>query len=158
MRVLTQTMMDPLERLVAVDAIRTLKARYFRFVDTKAWDDLEALFTPEARFAFPEARAESFSLQEFTALMRTHYDRCVTVHHGHTPEIDVLGPDRASGVWAMQDARYFPLDDPGAPGSEIFGAGHYHETYERHDGAWRISALKLTRLRLDTRAQPRSFA
>ena len=25
----------------------------------------------------------------------------VTVHHGHMPEIALLGPDRATGIWAM---------------------------------------------------------
>lgn len=150
--------MEPLERLVAVDAIKSLKARYLRFVDTKAWDDLAGLFAPGARFEFPEARQEPFTLDEFIALMRTYYDRCVTVHHGHTPEIDVLGPDRATGIWPMQDQRYFPIDDAAAPASELIGAGHYHEAYERHDGAWRISSLRLTRLRLDSRAQPRSIA
>lgn len=25
------------------------------------------------------------------------------------------------------------------------GAGHYHETYERHDGTWRTKTLHLTR-------------
>jgi len=37
--------LGPLERLVAIEEIKTLKARYFRFVDTKQWDDLRACFT-----------------------------------------------------------------------------------------------------------------
>jgi hypothetical protein len=31
----------------------------------------------------------------------------------------------------------------------MHGYGHYHETYEKTDGRWRISSLKLTRLRVD---------
>jgi hypothetical protein len=30
-------------------------------------------------------------------------------------------------------------------GRELHGAGHYHETYEKQDGSWRINGLHLTR-------------
>jgi hypothetical protein len=36
-----------------------------------------------------------------------------------------------------------------ADGSELHGYGHYHETYEKVDGTWRIKTLTLTRLRQD---------
>ena len=35
----------------------------------------------------------------------------------------------------------------------LTGYGHYHETYERIGGEWKIKTLLLTRLRMD-RAQP----
>jgi hypothetical protein len=36
-----------------------------------------------------------------------------------------------------------------APGVNLRGYGHYHETYEKIDGQWRITRSKLTRLRED---------
>ncbi|BBY38364.1 hypothetical protein MMAN_24980 [Mycobacterium mantenii] len=30
-------------------------------------------------------------------------------------------------------------------GRELYGAGHYHETYQKSDGRWRIKSLHLTR-------------
>jgi hypothetical protein len=36
-----------------------------------------------------------------------------------------------------------------APGVSLRGYGHYHETYEKIDGQWRITSSKLTRLRED---------
>ncbi len=36
-----------------------------------------------------------------------------------------------------------------APGVTLRGYGHYHETYEKIDGQWRIKSSKLTRLRED---------
>ncbi|MFL6084784.1 MAG: nuclear transport factor 2 family protein, partial [Mycobacterium sp.] len=36
-----------------------------------------------------------------------------------------------------------------APGVNLRGYGHYHETYEKIDGQWRITSSKLTRLRED---------
>ena len=46
----------------------------------------------------------------------------------------------------------FEGDGPGTPdggGQVLQGWGHYHETYERSDGQWRIKTLRLTRLRVD---------
>lgn len=37
----------------------------------------------------------------------------------------------------------------GAPFREMRGYGHYHETYRRIDGEWRIATLRLTRLAVD---------
>ena len=141
--------MTEIERVDAIEQIRLLKARYFRFVDTKAWDAFEALFTPDARLSIAEARPEPFTPRELTDLLRAHYGRCVTVHHGYMPEIEVEEPDRAAGIWAMDDQRYFTADDPSAPFASAVGSGHYHETYVRTAAGWRIASLRLTRLRLE---------
>ena len=67
----------------------------------------------------------------------------MTVHQCHTPEIDVTSPSTATGIWAMEDMLRYP------DGTELHGYGHYHETYEKQDGKWRIKLSKLTRLRAD---------
>ena len=36
--------MDRLERLEAIEAIRNVKARYFRLIDTKQWEELRGVF------------------------------------------------------------------------------------------------------------------
>jgi hypothetical protein len=59
------------------------------------------------------------------------------------PEIELTSATTAKGIWAMQDLLRWP------DGRELSGYGHYHETYQRVDGAWRIKTLKLTRLRMD---------
>ncbi len=141
--------MTIIERLDAIEQIKSLKARYFRFVDTKQWDAFEVLFTPDASLEITEARPEPFTPRELTELLRAHYRHCVTVHHGHMPEIDFDGPDAARGIWAMEDQRFFTPDDPSAPFASAVGAGHYRETYRRTLDGWRIASLHLTRLRLD---------
>jgi hypothetical protein len=70
----------------------------------------------------------------------------VTVHHGHMPEIEITSPTTATGIWAMEDHLRFP---PGARLRELHGYGHYHETYVKLEGEWRIQSTKLVRLRLD---------
>jgi hypothetical protein len=62
------------------------------------------------------------------------------------PLLTESDPTPAKGIWAMQDLLRWP------DGRELHGYGHYHETYERIDGAWRIKTLKLTRLRTDVTA------
>ena len=46
-------------------------------------------------------------------------------------------------MWALQDLLIWPN------GSRLLGFGHYHETYEKVDGEWRIASSKLTRLHMD---------
>ena len=83
---------------------------------------------------------------EFMAFLQPMLDEVTTVHHGHTPEIEVTSPTTAVGIWAMQDLLSWP------DGSTLHGYGHYHETYEKSGGEWRIKTSKLTRLRMDLSA------
>jgi hypothetical protein len=62
------------------------------------------------------------------------------------PDITMTSPDTATGVWAMLDYLTFPGD---GPPRGFTGYGHYHEEYQRQDGAWLIRRLVLTRLRID---------
>jgi hypothetical protein len=130
-----------------IEAIKQLKARYFRLLDTKDWAGLEALFTPEVRV---DTEASGGGVTEgaatFIASVSQSLDQTVTVHHGHMPEIDLTSPTTATGIWAMEDWLRFPA---GGPFGEIHGFGHYPETYVKSDGAWRIASMRLTRLRLD---------
>jgi hypothetical protein len=66
-----------------------------------------------------------------------------TVHHGHMPEIELTSPTTATGVWALHDIVIWP------DGTRLDGYGHYHETYEKRDGEWRIKTSTLTRLHTD---------
>jgi hypothetical protein len=61
----------------------------------------------------------------------------------HAPEIELTSETTARGVWALEDVVRF------GPGVNLRGYGHYHETYEKIDGQWRIKSSKLTRLRVD---------
>ena len=61
------------------------------------------------------------------------------MHHCHTPEITLTSSVTATGIWAMEDWIIF------GNGTELHGAGHYHETYQKQDGSWQIKTLHLTR-------------
>jgi hypothetical protein len=127
--------------------IHMLKARYFRFVDTKDWVALAEVFTPDATLFFPEAQTEPSDLRSGISLIAQALEGSVSIHHGHMPEIEILSPSSARGIWAMEDRIFWPSDKPSSLGLEyIHGYGHYHEDYARPHDRWLIRTLKVTRL------------
>ncbi|MFC3499607.1 nuclear transport factor 2 family protein [Micromonospora sp. NPDC049366] len=134
-----------LDALEAVESIKKLKARYFRFVDEKKHDELAALFTPDAHLVTDGITWKS--PQEFAYTIRDLTGAAPSVHHGHMPEIEITGPDTASGIWAMEDLLTFPVG-PNAPEGHN-GYGQYRETYKKVDGEWLIDSVLLTRFRMD---------
>jgi 3-phenylpropionate/cinnamic acid dioxygenase small subunit len=134
---------DPLE------SIRQLKARYFRLMDTKRWDEWADVFTEHALLRYGPGEDEHWVGRDaIVAGASGALGDGVTVHHGHMPELRLVGADEATGIWAM-------ADDVSLPGLRLHGAGHYHETYRRgDDGEWRIASSELVRLRADLSPDP----
>ena len=129
--------------LEEIEAIKRLKARYFRLMDTKQWDEWGDVFTEDAHLAASPDPNETFHgradiVKRVSAVLRD----ARTVHHGHMPEIELTGPDTATGIWAMYDFVELPQ-------LVLHGWGHYHEEYAKQGGAWHIRRSRLTRLRLD---------
>jgi hypothetical protein len=161
------------ERLIAIEEIRQLKARYFRTLDSKDWDGYQAVYAPDAvldcRHAMyvrnketGEAIANGKVVPESEAVVEarlTHGAAAIraevegvlrgitTVHHGHMPEIEITSPTTARGIWAMEDLL---RGGPETYVKMVHGFGHYTETYERIDGNWHIKSTILTRLRIDS--------
>jgi hypothetical protein len=133
-----------LRRLLDIEEIKQLKARYFRGLDLKEWDTWGHVFTEDIH---TEADGFPFDGRDnFIDAMRQILDGVRTVHHGFMPEITITGPNEATGIWAMRDYLIFPgAGDPVG----FIGYGHYQETYVRQDGAWRIRHLVLTRIGID---------
>lgn len=145
-------MMTPAERWEELETLYRLKALYFRLYDTRDWEGWLALFLPDATLT------ADFHLHDEPAVRQPLHlegrdairnyilavgDSRRTVHHGHTPEIDLLSPEEAAGIWAMEDIIDYP-------GTHLHGHGHYHERYRKRDGRWRFASIHLKRLRLVT--------
>ncbi len=135
--------------LAEIEAIKQLKARYFRTMDSKDWSGMRAQFCDDIEM---DSRDSGGGVlrggDECIAFLQEAIGDVLTVHHGHTPEIELTSAATARGIWAMEDMLRWP------DGSELHGFGHYHETYEKVDGTWRIKSLKLTRLRMDFSGAP----
>ena len=132
-----------------VEAIRQLKARYFRTMDTKDWAGMRQVFAADVVMDTSSSGGGVITgADEFMAFLEPTLQDVVTVHHGHMPEIELTSPTTATGIWSMEDMLRWP------DGSEMHGYGHYLETYEKVDGEWRIATSTLTRLRTDFTAAP----
>jgi ketosteroid isomerase-like protein len=127
-----------------VEAIRQLKARYFRTMDTKDWDGLAAVFAADVVIDMTgEGAGVTLGVAEYMPFLRQHIEAVTTVHHGHMPEIQLTSPTTATGIWAMEDELWWP---PDSPIHHMHGYGHYHETYEKTADGWRIKSMTLSRL------------
>lgn len=140
--------LSPAEAWLEIEAIKQLKARYFRLMDTKQWLPFSQVFTDDVVIdVLHDKHVAGDAIEgraEVVDFIRKAVGKATTVHHGHMPEIDLLSPTEAKGIWAMFDYVEFK------PSRGIRGYGHYHEEYRKEDGRWHISKLKLTRLRLDS--------
>jgi hypothetical protein len=127
-----------------VEAIKQLKARYFRTLDLKDWSGMRQVFTDDV---VTDTSASGGGVitgaDEFVAFLGQTLEDAVTVHHGHMPEIELTSPSTATGIWALQDLIVWP------GGLRLLGFGHYHETYVKTGETWRIASLTLTRLHLE---------
>lgn len=129
-----------------IEAIKQLKARYCRYLDTKEWGSWRGLFADHFSSEIAGAGGrQTIGADEFVAYTRGTLGRPaqVTVHQVHAPEITLTSATTARGVWALSDVvRLTPV-------ATLHGHGHYHETYEKTGGQWRITSSTLTRLRED---------
>lgn len=137
-----------------ISALHALKARYFRMMDQKDWDGLRAVFADDLIADFRESTGGWDENQlihgadPYIAMLAPMLAGVTTVHHGHMPEIILTSDTQATGIWAMED-KLWVGEGSDLPFRWLHGYGHYHEEYRKHGGQWRISKIRLTRLRVD---------
>ncbi len=143
-RTVTLIAMDDTVTLLEIEAIKQLKARYCRLLDTKDWQAWRDLFSDDFLSDTSQAGGKVIrGADEFVAFTRKGLRNQATVHQVHAPEIELTSPTTARGVWALEDVVRF------GPGVNLRGYGHYTETYEKVDGQWLFTSSTLTRLRED---------
>lgn len=135
-----------------VEQIQQLKARYFRLMDQKRWDEWRDVFTDDVTAVYHGVPGShrSDGLTQLTCNGRADLvgtvsgflSKGISVHHGHMPEIEVTSPTTARGIWAMVDYLRMPQ-------FILKGYGHYEEDYVKENGKWKIKTILLTRLHCD---------
>lgn len=139
------------QRLADREAIRTLRARYCRYIDTKQWTRLRTLFADDARFDGFASAPSGAGPDAFVAGVSARLGDAISVHQCSLPDIAFGDDDHARGVWSMSDWLEWPAPGrvPGVPEARgMLGFGHYEEAYRRDASVWKFAFLRLTRLRV----------
>lgn len=133
-----------LDRLVAIEDIQQLKARFMRCVDTKNLPCLrDEVFAPGAEIDFKGGDYQ-FRAVGWTEIEKFYQGAFSTkkfgMHNAHTPEISVEG-DTARGTWYLHDI-FVNLEE----GWTLEGSALYDDSYAKIDGQWRIMYTTYERL------------
>lgn len=122
--------------LLEVHAIERLKYRYMRCLDQKLWDEMEGCFAEDATASYGGGAYSFEGREAIMGFLRSSMDSTsfLSSHRVHHPEIDLTGPDEATGVWAMEDVVVEV-----AAGVTIRGAAFYTDRYVKAGGDWRIA-------------------
>ena len=116
-------------------AIEELKYRYVRLIDTKAWDELETLFTPDATATYSDGKYSFEGRDAIMAFLRESMasTNMLTSHKVHQPEIAIDG-NTATATWALEDVVVH-LDY----NMRISGVAFYTDRYVKVGDEWKIA-------------------
>ncbi len=129
--------------LEAIEKIRQLKARYFRFLDTADIAGLKSVFCEDAEIAY---KSPSYDIcfegwPELEGFFRQAFSpKKYGVHNGHHPEIEVTG-DTATGLWYLQDIFINEDEKQFWQGSAL-----YEDRYVKQGDKWLIQYSGYERL------------
>ena len=122
--------------LEAIELIKQLKARYFRFLDTGSFDELVAVFSENVTAHFQGGYYE-FKLEGRDALIDFYRGAFTSekfgTHNVHHPEISVNG-DQAQAIWYLQDT-FYNLEEMRV----TQGTAFYRDRYDKNNGEWLIT-------------------
>jgi hypothetical protein len=151
--------MKEIERACATQEIMQLKARYFRGVDTCDGDLVRGMLAEDCVLDYVGCCTDPKSGKDFmpdmNVVMRGRDSwrsdgmsslGIVSVHQGHNFEVEFIDDATAKVVWSMTDRLWFPR---GWEYSLMTGHGHYHETYQKVGGAWKLKTTHITRIRVE---------
>ena len=128
-----------IEKLMALEEIKRLKAQRDRAADTKDWALYESLHAPD-HVSENGDYGRMTSAAEMIAFTRKSMENLITMHHSHTPEIEFDTPTSARCVWAMEGMSFWKL---GKEDHWFQAFGHYFETCEKREGRWVFTSRSL---------------
>lgn len=126
-----------IQSLEDLEAIKRLKHRYLRALDTKAWDELAATLTEDATTEYADGELRFQGRDAIVAFLKAtplaQPEGFVGVHHGVQPEIDLTGPRSARGIWALYNYLIHKRAEQG-----LRLCAFYHDEYVKQEDGWRI--------------------
>lgn len=141
--------MDATAQLIEIEAIKQLKARYQRAVDTKDWELMRSVLAPDAKSVYSDGKYSFEGRDAIVEFLSDGLDNPAiqSMHHAHTPEIEVTSETSAKGVWYLEDFVLTTLPSDGAPhGTVMHGTGIYSDDYVKIGGQWLIASTGYERI------------
>lgn len=126
-----------------IEAIKRLKYKYLRCLDTKAWGELAECFVEDATSAYDagqytfEGRDAIIGFLEKALGLATR----ITMHQVHHPEIELRGDDLATGRWYLEDCVIDIKTN-----TTIRGTAFYHDEYVKVGGEWKLKSTGYERV------------
>ncbi|QDX82005.1 hypothetical protein B9N43_12555 [Denitratisoma sp. DHT3] len=120
-----------------IEAIRNVKHKYFRCVDTANMAELKELLHPDVRVHFIGGTYE-WTLDgrdEYVETLAKNFNTMtVAQHNGHHPEITVQSETEATGIWYLHDIFWNMKFKACTTGTAL-----YRDKYRKNgEGRWQI--------------------
>ncbi len=133
-----------IQRLEDIEAIKQLKYRYFRSIDTADINTLTTLVTDDFTVDY---KGGTYHWQVtgkdivLNSIANSFHNRALAAHTGHHPEIEILSPTTATGLWYLTDI-FLHLD------TKLLtkGSALYRDTYLKGEDGWKIRTSAYTRI------------
>ena len=152
---------EPVRRLLDLEEIKNLKARYFRLLDAKDWSAWIDVFAADLEFIYADPTIQNVppdaeiladgtarvGREQLVAFVSEAMRSVTTVHHGHMPEIALTGQDAARGHWRL--TNYCEFQNADGSYAWMRGYGHYDDVYARGAEGWRIKKSVFFRRDMD---------
>ena len=127
-----------MNELLELEKLKQLKGRYFRFLDTNDWDQLATTFSEDCVASYSDGEHSYQGREAIIGFLSSSMSGAgfISMHTGHTPEIEITGEDTAKGHWYLNDLVIIPEAN-----LRLYGAGIYHDEYVKVDGEWQHSKI-----------------
>ena len=125
-----------LEKLIDLDEIKRLKARYCQCIDQHRWEEFATLFADDAELTTDREGAVNTmrGRETIAGTISKNLAAANTIHHASNPDIHFTSATTAEGTWT---ASYTNEAGP------VTGHGHYIERYEKREGRWQYTHMTL---------------
>ncbi len=133
-------------RLEDIEAIKQLKARYCRAMDTRDWLALASCYTEDTYIdltgeeALAGFREPICGIKAVVASIRDALGDGKCIHVTFLPEITFESDDQAKGVWGLKYSTWQPA---GSSLPILHGFAYSHDEYARIGGRWLIRSIAL---------------
>ena len=125
-----------------IEAIKKLKAKYFRCVDKKLWEEMETVLTEDAVADYGMGIELLQGRKAIIEFLKKNLgrDSMISVHQGHNPEIEITSDTTARGVWVLNDRLIIQTIATSS------GWRYYEDEYVKVNGEWKKKSTKITNI------------